>query len=89
MFQGRVRVVLAVFAQKADGVVQADQAVALADRVQLLVGQVARNRAKRMGVGVGGDQRGVCVFLNVPKALLVQMGEVDQDAKPIAGLDQG
>ena len=67
-----------VGAQEAGGEIDADQAAALADRGELPVGQVARMRAERMRVRMGRDERRVAERGDVPKALLVQVRQVDE-----------
>ena len=74
--------------EEAGGVVQPDHAARLADGAELPVGQVARVRADRMGVGVGGNQRCVGKLRHIAESLLVEMRKVDLDLQPVAGLDQ-
>ena len=68
----------AVGPQHADREVQPDQPLALAHRVELPVGQVARDRRDRMGVGVADHQRLVGKLGDVPETLFGDVGEVDQ-----------
>jgi hypothetical protein len=67
--QRGVRVVLAVLAQERDGEVDADHAVRVPYGVELAVGEVAGGGAEGVGVGVGGDERGVREAGDVPEAL--------------------
>ena len=66
--QRRVRVLGAVGAEEADVEVDADEAAALADRAQLVVGQVARRGAERVRAGVRGDQRPPCRARRRPRS---------------------
>jgi hypothetical protein len=91
----RVGVVPAVGAQRADVEVDADEAAALRDRVELVVQQVAAVRAEGVDAGVAGDQRPGVELGDVPEAGGVEMAEVDRDAEltaaahqPLAGLGE-
>ena len=86
----RVRVVGAVGAEEAGVEVDADEAAALADRAQLVVGEVARRGAQRVGAGVGGDERRAAVLerVDVPEPAAVQVGDVDEDPQLVAGRDE-
>ena len=75
----RVGVLGAVRAQEADVEVDPDQAAALADRAQLVVGEVARRRAERVGAGVRRDERRRAQLGDVPEPARVEVGEVDED----------
>ncbi|STU73816.1 Uncharacterised protein [Klebsiella pneumoniae] len=55
--KGRVAIAPAVGAQESIAEIDAHHAAAVADRPQLLVGQIARLRAQGVGIGVGGHQR--------------------------------
>ena len=77
----RVGVVAAVGAQRAGVEVDADQAAARRDRVELVVGQVARRRAERVDARVRGDQRPVELARDVPEPGGVEVAEVDGDAE--------
>ena len=88
LLERRVGQHASVGAQEAGGEIDADNAAAVADRGELPVGQVARVRAERVRIRMRGDERRVGQRGDVPKALLVQMREVDQDPELVAGLDQ-
>jgi hypothetical protein len=68
--------------------VEPHHAAALADHVKLPVGQVARAVAKRVGVGMRGDERRHRDAGHVVEALLVQVRQVDQDAEFVAEADK-
>ena len=55
--KGTPEVDLTVGAQKGVAEIDPCHAAAVADSQQLPIGQIARLRAQRMGVGMGGDQR--------------------------------
>ena len=84
----RVAIVTAVRTQEARGEVETGEAAGFADRRQLLVGQIARVRADRVGVGVRRDQRRIRDLGNVPKAALIEVRQIDQNPQPVAGADQ-
>ena len=58
------------------------------DRVQLLVGQIARYRAERMDVGMGGDQGSVAYRGHIPEAFFIHVRQIDQDAEFVAAPDE-
>ena len=56
--------------------------------LELGVGQVARGRAQRVGVRVGGDQRRPADRRHVGEAGGVEVREIDEDPQPVAGAHQ-
>ncbi len=84
----RVAIVPAVGAQEAHREIDPDHAAGLADRRQLLVGEIARVRAQGVGVGVRRNERRVAQLGHVPEAAFVDVRQVDQDLQPVAGADQ-
>ena len=50
------------------------------DRVQLPVSQIPRNRTERMHIGMRRDQWRVAQSRHIPKAFLIQMRQIQQDA---------
>ena len=65
-----------------------DEPVALADRAQLVVGEVARRGAQRVRAGVRGDERARAQLGDVPEALRVEVRDVDEDPQLAARADQ-
>ena len=86
--QRGVVVAHAIGADERGGEVDADHAAALADRRELLVGQIARMRADHMRVRMGCDQRSVGESRHVPETLFVQVRQVEHDPEAVAGLHQ-
>jgi len=86
---GRICVATAVRPQIAGREGNAHQPLALANCGQLSVGEIARVRAHTMRVGMSGDERRITDAGDIPKSLFVEMGEVDEDLKLVAGPDQG
>ena len=84
----RGRVGGAVGAQEAHAEVDADDAAGLADRVELIVRQVARRGAQGVRVRVRRDERRKRERRDVPEPRLVQMREVDEDAEAVAGVHE-
>jgi hypothetical protein len=78
----------AVGAQEAGREIQADHAAGVADRGELPVGEIARRRAQRMGIGMGRHQRRLRQPRHIPKTLLGDVRQVDQNLQVIAGADQ-
>ena len=76
---------IAGFAQEALAVVQSDQAAALDDGPELIIGQVARMRADFAGIGVRRDKRSLGRFENLPKATVVEMRYVNDDTALLHG----
>jgi hypothetical protein len=76
-----VGVVGPVGAQEPDVEVDPDEAAALADRAQLVVGEVARRRAEHVRAGVRGDERRSARRRHVPEPARVEVREVDQDSQ--------
>ncbi len=72
--QWRIRLVLTILAQHRDSEVEPDYAIRFSDRVQLFVGQVARQGAEGMDVRMGRHQWCIGEGSYVPEALLVEEG---------------
>ena len=81
---GVLRVFPPVGPQHADREVEADQALAVANRIQLAVRQVARHWRDRMHVGVADDERLVGDVGHVPEAFFRDVRQIDHDAQPVA-----
>src|SRR5215213_9604414 len=64
--------------------VQSDDALSVADRVELTLGEIAGGGADGMDIGVRCDQRCVRDGRDVPEAGFIEMGQVDHDAEPVA-----
>ena len=58
--------------------VQAHHAAAVPDGPELLVGEVSGDAAQGAAVGVGGDHRAAGQLQDLPKAGVVQVGDVDE-----------
>ena len=63
-------------------------ALALRDRIKLLVGEVSGDRCKRVNVRMAGDKRLVLSLGNVPETFLGNVREIDDDAQPVASSHQ-
>ncbi len=80
----RVQVAPAIRVNEADVEIHADDAAGLFDRVELAVGEIARRRRQRVGVGVRCDDWRVGEIGDIPETLLVDMRHVNQNAQPVA-----
>ena len=78
----------AILAQESDGEVHADHPVRVPDGVELPVRKVARRGTEGVGVRVGRHERRFGELRYFPEPLFVDVGEVDQDAQPVALPDE-
>src|SRR5215831_5768175 len=79
LVNGGVSILTTVWAEVVSGEVDADHAVGLADRSQLLVGEISRMRAQSMRVGMRGDEGRFADSGNVPEPAFVEVRQVDQN----------
>lgn len=80
----RVGILAGVRTQHRDRIVQADQPLALANGIELLVRQIARDRRERMNIGMAGNQRLIADPGDIPEALFRNMGKINENAEAVA-----
>ena len=78
----------AVGAQEAHAEVDPDDAAGLADRVELIVREVARRGAQGVRVRVRRDKWRKCERRDVPETRFVQVREIDENAEAVAGVNE-
>ena len=74
------RLVLGIVVNEQVERIQTHDAVDIANRAQLIVGQIARCAAKRAAVGVGRNEWFLRDLDQIPEAVVVQVGNVEQHA---------
>src|SRR5690606_20800365 len=63
-------------------------AIAIANRIQLLVGKIAGGFADVPDIAVGGHNRSSRDLRQIPEALLVQVADIQHDTEQVTGADQ-